>query len=138
MKGDRIIDADAHFVEPESMWPDYLEPAFREAAPRTIGNAAGPTHTVIAGHVLPPLWSDYRDTPGSRLSEAISRFCSTDHRRRLSPRVITSTRWLRTLIRSVVRASPKTAPLSANSSSIIMGDTHHNFTASCNVGSALR
>ena len=32
------------------------------------------------------------DTPASRLSAAISRFCATDQRRRRSPRVITSTR----------------------------------------------
>jgi hypothetical protein len=38
------------------------------------------------------------DTPASRLSAAISRFCSTDYRRRLSPRVITSIRRLRALI----------------------------------------
>jgi hypothetical protein len=47
-----------------------------------------------SGESSPPLMPYRRaivigDMPGSRLSEAISRFCSMDHRRRLSPRVIT-------------------------------------------------
>lgn len=41
--------------------------------------------------------------PAPRLSATISRFCSIDHRRRRSPRVITSTRCVRALIRVVVR-----------------------------------
>jgi hypothetical protein len=86
---------------------------------------------VAAGH------GDWR-SPGSRLSAAISRFYSTDHRRRLSPRVITSIRWPRTLIRSVVRASFPSAIGSAASSSITMDNTHHTITASRNVGSTLR
>jgi hypothetical protein len=86
---------------------------------------------VAAGH------RDWR-SPGSRLSAAISRFYSTDHRRRLSPRVITSIRWPRTLIRSVVRASFPSAIGSAASSSITMDNTHHTITASRNGGSTLR
>jgi len=50
----------------------------------------------------PPLMP-YRRACDGRYT-AISRFCSTGHRRSLSPRVITSTRGPRTLIRSVVRA----------------------------------
>jgi predicted TIM-barrel fold metal-dependent hydrolase len=30
----RVIDVDGHFDEPESMWQEYLDPAFREMAPR--------------------------------------------------------------------------------------------------------
>src|SRR5437764_10398403 len=76
--------------------------------------------------------------PGSRLSAAISRFCSTDHRRRLSPRVITSIRSLRALIRSVVAALSAPVSGSAGVSSIAMDNTHHTITAPRNVGSTLR
>src|SRR5436190_18799998 len=45
------------------------------------------------------------DTPGCKLSAAISRFCSAVQRRRRSRPVITSIRRLRLLVRSVVGAS---------------------------------
>src|SRR3954451_2260916 len=45
------------------------------------------------------------DTPGCKLSAAISRFCSAVQRRRRSRPVITSIRRLRVLVRSVVGAS---------------------------------
>ncbi|MEQ8957529.1 MAG: amidohydrolase, partial [Coleofasciculus sp. C2-GNP5-27] len=33
LNGYRIIDADAHVYEPDSLWQTYLEPAFRDFAP---------------------------------------------------------------------------------------------------------
>ena len=33
-EGHRYIDADSHVLEPSEMWQDYLDPAFRERAPR--------------------------------------------------------------------------------------------------------
>src|SRR3954462_975409 len=45
------------------------------------------------------------DTPGCKLSAAISRFCAAVQRRRRSRPVITSIRRLRLLVRSVVGAS---------------------------------
>src|SRR3954452_17859361 len=45
------------------------------------------------------------DSPGCKLSAAISRFCSAVQRRRRSRPVITSIRRLRLLVRSVVGAS---------------------------------
>jgi hypothetical protein len=29
-----VIDADGHILEPLSLWVDYMDPAFRERAPR--------------------------------------------------------------------------------------------------------
>ena len=32
--GPSVIDADGHVTEPPTVWNDYLEPRFRERAPR--------------------------------------------------------------------------------------------------------
>ena len=62
-------------------------------------------------------------TSGRKLSSTISRFCSIDHARRRSPRVITSIRGLRVLLRSVeeraqsraarIRCRPCTIPFTS-------------------------
>ena len=37
-KGYRYIDSDSHILEPEDIWERYLEPEFREEAPRTVAH----------------------------------------------------------------------------------------------------
>src|SRR5450432_2498514 len=37
----KIIDADSHVLEPPNMWLDYIEPRFREKAPRLINTDCG-------------------------------------------------------------------------------------------------
>ncbi len=60
-------------------------------------------HAYSCPDVIPCLWmTSLGRTPAPRLSATISCFCSSDHRRRLSPRVICSTRGRRTLLRSVL------------------------------------
>jgi predicted TIM-barrel fold metal-dependent hydrolase len=39
--GMRIVDADAHVIEPHAMWHDYLDPALRDRAPRAVGLTFG-------------------------------------------------------------------------------------------------
>jgi len=34
--GYHVIDGDGHVAEPESMWARFLEPAYRDAAPRIV------------------------------------------------------------------------------------------------------
>lgn len=79
------------------------------------------------------------DTPGSRHSAAISRFCSTEQRRRRrSPRVITLIRRLPALLRLLGEALLAFDPPSLGSSPIAMGNTHQTFSASGNVRLPLR
>jgi predicted TIM-barrel fold metal-dependent hydrolase len=37
----RIIDSDAHVIEPHTVWTDYLDPALRDRAPRPVGITFG-------------------------------------------------------------------------------------------------
>ena len=39
--GLRIVDSDAHVIEPHSLWTEYLDPSLREAAPRPVGLTFG-------------------------------------------------------------------------------------------------
>ena len=39
--GMRIVDADAHVIEPHAMWQDYLDPSLRDRAPRAVGLTFG-------------------------------------------------------------------------------------------------
>ena len=48
-----VIDADGHVFEPESMWPDYLEPAYRERCPRIVRDNRGTTRYLIEGRLTP-------------------------------------------------------------------------------------
>jgi predicted TIM-barrel fold metal-dependent hydrolase len=36
-----IVDSDAHVIEPHSVWTEYLEPRFRDRAPRPVGLTFG-------------------------------------------------------------------------------------------------
>jgi predicted TIM-barrel fold metal-dependent hydrolase len=47
----RIIDGDGHVVEPKT-WDDYIEPAFRERAPRIVKDADGLERIQLDGEVL--------------------------------------------------------------------------------------
>jgi predicted TIM-barrel fold metal-dependent hydrolase len=37
----KIIDADAHIVEPPALWQEYVEPAFRDRVPQIAQDSAG-------------------------------------------------------------------------------------------------
>jgi uncharacterized protein len=38
--GFKLMDSDLHLIEPADLWPRYIDPAFKDAAP--IGNSGGP------------------------------------------------------------------------------------------------
>jgi hypothetical protein len=37
----RTIDSDGHVTEPPDLWQNYIDPAFRDRAPRFVSNADG-------------------------------------------------------------------------------------------------
>src|SRR4051812_41726534 len=66
----RIVDADAHFIEPLAMWREYLPEDFRYLVPRYVTTTSGQKCTLIgdfmylsnlAAHTTP-------DTPERRLA----------------------------------------------------------------------
>lgn len=63
--GQRIIDSDIHVLEPPDLFERYLDPAFRERAPRRP--RAGPGVWEIEGRVIPA----YLDRPDRQRSWAI-------------------------------------------------------------------
>ena len=36
-----VIDADGHILEPLTLWNDYMDPKYRDAAPKIIRDADG-------------------------------------------------------------------------------------------------
>lgn len=48
----RVIDADGHVVEPRNMFVEYIEPKFRERAPRIVKDELGFERVCIDGEVL--------------------------------------------------------------------------------------
>jgi len=126
-------------VSPEKNRRDYraCRPGF------LVGGKIGEQKQfALPAELPPPNWKLLMpcrrgDTPGYRPSAAISLFCATEQRRRLSPWVITSVRRLRALIRLLVGAllgsdpGPWTLdPGSAAPSPVAMGDTDHSVTVS--------
>src|SRR4051812_11385524 len=49
----RIIDADGHVMEPVGMWQRYIDPRFRDRAPRVERVAGGSVRILVDGHVCP-------------------------------------------------------------------------------------
>lgn len=42
-----VVDADGHILEPISLWQDYMDPAFRDRAPRLVRDETGKERLVI-------------------------------------------------------------------------------------------
>ena len=47
-----VIDADGHVLEPLDLWDKYIDPAFRDGAPRMITDTDGKERLLIDGQVL--------------------------------------------------------------------------------------
>lgn len=64
----RVIDADAHFIEPDDMWPKYLDRQFRPMAPRLVRDSRGKSCMMIGDALNPCDPFDFVDTPQARLN----------------------------------------------------------------------
>ncbi len=53
MDGIRIIDADGHVEEPESLWPEYLEARYHHLAPMRVIDNQGRTRIMVGGQMIP-------------------------------------------------------------------------------------
>ncbi|WP_255949508.1 amidohydrolase family protein [Streptomyces odontomachi] len=57
--GFRVIDADGHVMEPDSMWTEYIDPAFRDRAPRRAAqDGEGWAQMLVDGQ---PMYRHYPD-----------------------------------------------------------------------------
>ncbi len=74
----RMIDADGHVMEPAGMWERYIDPAFRERAPRVRRDARGHTHFETDGRPA------IRPDGTNRISGAMRRAFATRVRERLT------------------------------------------------------
>ncbi len=74
-----IIDADGHVMEPAGMWERYIEPAFRDRAPRIVRDPSGVLHIDSDGRRCP------RVDGVNRVSAAMRRAFSERVRESLGP-----------------------------------------------------
>src|SRR5437764_15040342 len=47
-----VVDADGHILEPLDLWEKYMEPAFRDRAPRIVTGENGKQCLVMDEHVV--------------------------------------------------------------------------------------
>ena len=47
-----VVDADGHILEPLDLWDNYMEPRFRDRAPRIVKEADGKERLVIEEQTL--------------------------------------------------------------------------------------
>ncbi|PYN52500.1 MAG: hypothetical protein DMD94_22070, partial [Candidatus Rokuibacteriota bacterium] len=47
-----VIDADGHILEPVDIWEKYIDPAYRERAPRMIVDTDGKERLLVEGKIL--------------------------------------------------------------------------------------
>jgi predicted TIM-barrel fold metal-dependent hydrolase len=70
--GLRIVDADAHVIEPADLWVSHLDPALRDRAPRQVGLTFGFEFHDGSSVNLPRQWSpDASPEDLARLSERV-------------------------------------------------------------------
>lgn len=76
--GLRVFDADTHFNEPSVVWTEYLDPAYRDAAPGFVLDNQGRGRIMIAGQLMPYIPAPPKSTmdkmpgasePGARLAD---------------------------------------------------------------------
>ena len=48
----KVIDADGHILEPFDIWDTYMDPAYRERAPRMIIDDNGKERLLVEGQIL--------------------------------------------------------------------------------------
>src|SRR5438876_9943920 len=48
----KVIDADGHILEPIDLWDRYMDPAYRERAPRLIIGDNGKERLLVEGKIL--------------------------------------------------------------------------------------
>ena len=47
-----VVDADGHILEPLDLWDKYMDPAFRDRAPRLVKSENGKERLVMDEHVV--------------------------------------------------------------------------------------
>src|SRR3954468_14726887 len=47
-----VVDADGHILEPLDLWDHYIDPAFRDRAPRIVKGENGTERLVIEEHAV--------------------------------------------------------------------------------------
>ena len=70
-----VIDADGHVLELPTIWPEYLEPAFRERAPRFGLDESG-----RAGIRVGDVWTGRLGVELTRATHGITTWCSIPRR----------------------------------------------------------
>src|SRR5205809_7394626 len=61
-----VVDADGHILEPLDLWDNYMDPAFRDRAPRLIKAENGKERLVMDEHVVGTSQRGIRSTGGAR------------------------------------------------------------------------
>jgi predicted TIM-barrel fold metal-dependent hydrolase len=74
----RIIDADGHVMEPRGMWERYIDPVFRDRAPRLVTGPGGHTRISVDGRLVP------RREGTNRVSDAMQEAFSRNIREHLA------------------------------------------------------
>jgi predicted TIM-barrel fold metal-dependent hydrolase len=57
--GFRVLDADGHVMEPDSIWVDYIDPAFRDRAPRRVTDTGRAWAQMVVDGT--PIYREYPD-----------------------------------------------------------------------------
>ena len=77
----RVVDSDGHVLEPESMWPRYLEECFHGMAPRLVADSQGRLRTLLEGRMQPYIPRNPNPGPSRRRkggSDALARLEDMD------------------------------------------------------------
>ena len=76
----RVIDADAHFWEPDSIWPKYLESRYLPMAPQWVTDSQGRPRMLVGGKLrrFAPGPPDSFEKMGRGARDAKSRLADMD------------------------------------------------------------
>ena len=52
--GFKVFDSDMHIVEPADLWARYIDPAYKDRAPKGLRRHPRDLGVQVAGHTFPP------------------------------------------------------------------------------------
>ena len=96
--GFKLIDAEMHVMEPTDLWQRYIDPEFRERAPRRLDERRWDIRTLVEGEVMAQIpggdWPALSDAEEKALAERYTIDAAEAHRTGLINGVVPNDRLL--------------------------------------------
>ena len=85
--GFKVVDSDLHVIEPSNLYTDYMDPKFRDRAPRWVGNPDVVAWVVQDGKPIHPDWFRREVVSRELLSKRKNQYYLDEHEHGYTPEI---------------------------------------------------